>query len=256
MLSVISPAKKLNMDPVIGRDRTTPRFLDEARMLVDVAREQDVAGLRKLMGISEKLAQLNVDRFVAYSDAPATNAVKQSMYIFDGDTYTGLDAKTLDDDAVTYAQDHLRILSGLYGVLRPLDEIQAYRLEMGSKLATERGKNLYEFWGGRVAEAMNADVERVDANYVLNCASNEYFSVVDRDVLRAPIITPTFLEERDGGVAKVISFYAKKARGAMARFVVENRITDPKALAAFDVGGYVFDPNQSSDENPVFSRRI
>lgn len=253
MLAVISPAKKLNMDPVVGIERTAPAFAAETKQLVDIARRLDVTALRKLMGISEKLAELNVERFAAFSETPDFDAVKQAMYMFAGDTYTGLDAKSLDADDVIYAQDHLRILSGLYGVLRPLDGIQAYRLEMGSRLASPKGKNLYEFWGDKVALKLNESAEASDANHVVNCASTEYFSVVDMGVLRPTVITPVFLERRDG-IEKIVSFFAKKARGAMARFVVENRVKEIKHLREFEAGGYGFDPAQSSDTRLVFSR--
>lgn len=253
MLAVISPAKKLNMSPVIGVKRTVPVFTAETNELINVARNLDVAALRKLMSISEKLAELNVERFAAFSETPDIDTVKQAMYIFDGDTYTGLDAISLDEDDVVYAQDHLRILSGLYGALRPLDGIQAYRLEMGSRLATPKGKNLYEFWGNKVAHHLNESAKACDAKYVLNCASTEYFSVVIQDILQPKVITPVFLERRDG-VEKIISFYAKKARGAMARFVVENRVKDTKQLCDFNSGGYEFDPSQSDATTFVFSR--
>lgn len=255
MLAVISPAKKLNMDSVIGFERTALEFTAETKELVEIARTLDVAALRKLMGISEKLAELNVERFAAFSAAPDFDAVKQAMFMFDGDTYTGLSANSLDEHDVLYAQDHLRILSGLYGLLRPLDGIQAYRLEMGSRLATPKGKNLYDFWGAKIAQSLNDAALSCDAGYVLNCASTEYFSAVDKDALHPQIITPVFLERKDG-TEKIISFYAKKARGAMARFMVENRIADPKALQEFNAGGYAYDPSQSDATTFVFSRDV
>lgn len=255
MLAVISPAKKLNMDPVSGVKRTVPVFAAEIEELIDTARDLNIAALRKLMGISEKLAKLNVERFAEFSETPDVDAVKQAMYIFAGDTYTGLDAGSLDEDAVIYAQSHLRILSGLYGLLRPLDEIQAYRLEMGSRLGTSKGKNLYEFWGNKVAHKLNENADEHGSEYVLNCASTEYFSVVRKDILRPKIITPVFFEKRDG-TEKIISFFAKKARGAMARFLIENRIREPKHLCDFDSGGYEFDSSQSDEATFVFSRGI
>jgi cytoplasmic iron level regulating protein YaaA (DUF328/UPF0246 family) len=255
MITVISPAKKLNMEPIVGLQSTTPDFSNETSELVDVARELDSAALQKLMKISEKLADLNVERFKTFSQTPDADSVKQAMYIFDGDTYTGLGASTLDAKTVAYAQDHLRILSGLYGVLRPLDTIQAYRLEMGSRLKTPRGKNLYEFWGDKVALDLNEQAKACDASFLLNCASTEYFSVVDTKVLTPQIITPVFLERKDGA-EKVISFYAKKARGSMARFVAENRITDVAQLREFETGGYAFNAAQSDDSTLVFSRDI
>ena len=253
MLAVISPAKKLDMVAVEGKVQTQPEFVAQSQDLVEIARSLDVAGLRKLMKISEKLAELNVKRFLDFSETPGPNATKQAMYMFAGDTYTGLDARTLDDDAVAYAQRHLRILSGLYGILRPLDGIQPYRLEMGSKLASPKGKNLYEFWGPTLSNALNADAEKAGTDMVLNCASTEYFSAVDRSALVPQIITPVFLELRNG-TSKVISFHAKKARGAIARFVMENRVTSTKELEAFAVGGYAIDKDQSTADTLVFSR--
>lgn len=253
MLTVISPAKKLNMDPVVGMDRTVPCFPQETKELIELARQLDVAGLRKLMGISEKLAELNVARFANFSDTPDHDAAKQAMYMFAGDTYTGLDAQSLDADTVAYAQNHLRILSGLYGILRPLDAIQAYRLEMGSRLASPKGKNLYAFWGDKVALNLNDAAEASPSEFLVNCASTEYFSVVNTDVLRPKVLTPVFLERRDG-TEKTISFFAKKARGAMARFIVENRVQDIKHLCDFDAGGYAFDASQSDAATFVFSR--
>jgi cytoplasmic iron level regulating protein YaaA (DUF328/UPF0246 family) len=253
MLAVISPAKKLNMDPVVGIERTVPFFIAETKELIEIARHLDVAALRKLMGISEKLAELNVARFAAFSETPDVDAVKQAMYIFAGDTYTGLDAKSLDADDVIYAQDHLRILSGLYGVLRPLDGIQAYRLEMGSRLTSPKGKTLYAFWGDKIARKLNECAEACETLCVVNCASTEYFSVVDTDVLRPKVITPVFLERREG-TEKIVSFFAKKARGAMARFIVENRVKDVKHLREFEAGGYEYDTAQSTETRLVFSR--
>lgn len=253
MLTVISPAKKLDMDPVVGAARTAPCFPAEAKELIDLARRLDVAGVRKLMGISEKLAELNVARFANFSDTPDHDAAKQAMYMFAGDTYTGLDAQSLDADTIAYAQNHLRILSGLYGILRPLDAIQAYRLEMGSRLASPKGKNLYAFWGDKVALNLNEAAQACGAQSVVNCASVEYFSVVNTDVLQPKVLTPVFLERRDG-TEKTISFFAKKARGAMARFIVENRVQDIKHLCDFDAGGYAFDAAQSDGTTLVFSR--
>lgn len=253
MLAVISPAKKLDMTEVADQAKTQPVFLDQAKELVEIARTLDVDGLRKLMGISEKLAELNVARFTDYSDDPAPGATKQAMYMFDGDTYTGLDAATLDDDAVSYAQRHLRILSGLYGALRPLDGIHPYRLEMGSRLASSKGKNLYEYWGSSISEMLNVTADEAETDMIVNCASTEYFSAVDKAALSPRVITPIFLEIR-GGASKVISFHAKKARGALARFVVENRITSTANLTEFEVGGYQIDSGQSTDDTLVFSR--
>ena len=252
MLTVISPAKKLNMTAV-DHPRTKPDLVKEANSLAATARQLTLGDLQKLMDISPDLARLNRDRFKAFSKDPTPDQTKQAAFMFDGDTYTGLDVNSLDDDALRYAQDHLRILSGLYGVLRPLDEIQPYRLEMGSRLATRRGKSLYDYWGKTLSKALNAQGETVGTGILVNCASQEYFGAVDAKALKLKIITPTFLEDKPGG-PKIVSFFAKKARGAMARFVMLNRITDPEGLKDFDLGGYAYQADRSTAGNPVFLR--
>ena len=203
----------------------------------------------KLMGISEKLAVLNRDRFRDWEAAPE----KPAILAFAGDTYTGLDAGTLSEDGLRQADGHLRILSGLYGVLRPMDALKPYRLEMGSRPATPAGKTLYAFWGDRIARRLNADAAETGSTILLNCASQEYFGAVDRDALTLRIVTPTFLEDKPGG-PKIVSFYAKQARGAMARFVLDNRLTDASDLRAFTAGGYAHDAARSTDDTPVFVR--
>jgi len=253
MLVVISPAKRLDMSPYDGPAPTEPAFQDDAVELAGVARDLSVGELQKLMGLSDKLAKLNAERFAEFTADPAPEATRPAAFLFDGDTYAGLEARTLDEDALRWAQDHLRILSGLYGLLRPLDAIQPYRLEMGSKLANARGKTLYEYWGDRLAKALNAAAEAAGSDVLVNCASNEYFGAVDEAALNLRVITPVFMEER-GGQAKIVSFYAKKARGAMARFICENRLTDPEALKAFDTGGYRFSGEMSEGDRMVFLR--
>lgn len=251
MLTVISPAKRLDDKATlpVGQAATQPVFLAEADVLAEVAKKLTAVKLRKLMDISEPLAKLNVDRFKSFAEAETHPAA----LFFAGDTYAGLEAKTLDPDALRWAQDHLRILSGLYGVLRPLDSIKAYRLEMGSKLKNPAGADLYAFWRGQVAGALNAQAAETGAKALVNCASIEYFGAVDTAALTIPVITPTFLEDKNGE-AKIVSFYAKKARGAMARFIAENRLTDPDSLQGFDAGGYVFDVARSAPMAPVFIR--
>ncbi|TRD22761.1 peroxide stress protein YaaA [Palleronia caenipelagi] len=251
MLVVVSPAKRLDWDvPTDGM--TLPRLSDQAALLAARGRELSVNDLKKLMGLSDKLARLNYDRFGAMAEENPDD-LRPAALAFAGDTYTGLEMATLDDPARDFAADHLRILSGLYGVLRPMDGIRPYRLEMGTRLSTERGKNLYEFWGSRIAEQLRKDAQVAGSAALLNCASTEYFGAVDTDALGLPVITPRFLDEKSG-VAKVISFHAKKARGAMARFVCENRITDPAALRDFDLGGYTYVPEDSTEAEPVFFR--
>ena len=249
MLVVVSPAKKLDMSPVDGIAATEPEFATEAAELAEVARGLDVAALQKLMKISESLATLNADRFRDFGGMET----KPAALAFAGDTYQGLEASSLDGDELRWAQDHLRILSGLYGVLRPLDAIEPYRLEMGSRLKTARGKSLYDYWGSRIAEALKAQGAAVGADILVNCASQEYFGAVDVNALGLRVITPVFMEVK-AGKPQIVSFYAKKARGAMARYIIQNRLTDAEALLEFDSGGYAHDPDRSTPDSPVFLR--
>ncbi|MDX1780161.1 MAG: peroxide stress protein YaaA [Thalassovita sp.] len=249
MLIVVSPAKKIDTTPVEGVNPTQPQFADRAEELAGVARELTVEQLMKLMSISEKLGKLNAERFRDFGEMEA----KPAALAFAGDTYVGLEAASLDDDEMAWAQDHFRILSGLYGLLRPLDEIQPYRLEMGSRLRNPRGKNLYEYWGGDIAEALNAQAAEIGTDTLINCASQEYFGAVDLSALKLRVITPVFMEEK-AGVAKIVSFYAKRARGAMARFIIQRRLTDPEGIRDFDTGGYRFNPDLSEGDRWVFLR--
>ena len=249
MLVVVSPAKKLDMDPVAGVQPTQPVFPERTRELVAEAAKLTSGELEKLMKISPNLAKLNQQRFSDFGSQDR----KAAAFAFAGDTFQGLEAATLDADALRWAQDHLRILSGLYGILRPLDEIEPYRLEMGSRLKTEHGKNLYEYWGSALALELSAQAKTTQSKAVVNCASQEYFQAVDAQALSVPVISPVFMESTEKG-PKIISFYAKRARGAMARFVVSNRIATPAALFDFDAGGYRYEPNLSSENKPVFLR--
>lgn len=254
MLVVVSPAKRLDWSEASGSDATAPAFQEDAVYLAGRAAKLSKPQLRKLMSISEDLARLNQARFRAFEEAPAAEDVRPAMHAFAGDTYQGLEAGTLDGDAVRYAQDHLRILSGLYGLLRPCDGIQPYRLEMGSKLKTRKGGSLYAYWGARLADALRAQADATGSRVLVNCASQEYFGAVDTGALGLDVVTPVFMEDRPGG-PKIVNFYAKKARGAMARFIVENRLRDPSTLADFDTGGYAHDPSRSTPQAPVFLRR-
>ncbi|WP_371225169.1 peroxide stress protein YaaA [Roseovarius sp. 2305UL8-3] len=249
MLVVVSPAKKLDMDAVDGVTPSAPDFLAEADELAGVARDLSVADLQKLMHISEPLAKLNAERFENFGSMEQ----KPAALAFAGDTYQGLEASSLDGDEMAWAQDHLRILSGLYGVLRPLDAIQPYRLEMGSRLKTPRGKSLYEYWGNQISEALNAQGQAVKTDILVNCASQEYFGAVAPDALDLRVITPVFMEMK-AGTPKIVSFYAKKARGAMARYIIQHRLTDVEALKEFDTGGYRYQPNMSEGDRLVFLR--
>ena len=256
MLTVISPAKRLDetrRDLPDGLEPTDPIFAADAAKLARIARGLSVAELRGLMGISEPLAKLNADRFRAFQTRPPADRVWPAAFCFDGDTYAGLEARTLDPDALRWAQGHLRILSGLYGLLRPLDMIQPYRLEMGSRLANPKGPDLYAYWGGRIAKALNSAAEEAGTGILVNCASQEYFGAVDAKALKLRVITPVFLEGTGEG-AKVVSFFAKKARGAMARFIAEQRLTDAADLRGFSTGGYALDAGASDGDRLVFRR--
>ncbi len=252
MLVVISPAKRLDW---AERDveATQPDFQDDAIRLSKTARNLTLGDLKKLMDLSDDLARLNRDRYRAFADAPGLEATRPAALAFAGDTYQGLEATSLDADEMAWAQDHLRILSGLYGVLRPLDAIQPYRLEMGSKLKTRRGKNLYEYWRDQLSKALNAQGAEVGSEVLVNCASQEYFGAVDLKALNLKVITPVFMEDK-AGTPKTVSFFAKKARGAMARYIIQHRLTDPAGLLDFDSGGYEYRPDLSEDDKPVFVR--
>jgi len=253
MLVVTSPAKKLDWSDR-DVDMTFPALQGDAIALAEEARKLSVGDLMKLMHISEDLAKLNHDRFRAFQDDPNIEDLRPAALAFAGDTYQGLDAVSLDADEMAWAQDHFRILSGLYGLLRPLDAMQPYRLEMGSRLKTAKGRNLYEYWGSTLAEALNVQADAVGGDVLVNCASQEYFGAVDPKALKLRVVTPVFMEDKPGG-PKVVSFYAKKARGAMARFIIQHRLTDAGAISDFDSGGYVFQPELSEADKPVFLRK-
>ena len=253
MLIAISPAKRLNENAQTAFRMSEPRFLAEAAELAKQARVLSPAQLQKLMGISPALAKLNAARFACFKAKPEAEIISPAALMFAGDTYLGLEAATLEPDDMLWAQDHLCILSGLYGALRPLDGIQPYRLEMGSRLANPKGKNLYDYWGGKVALALNDLAERTGAKTLINCASVEYFSVVDRAVLKPDVITPVFMETQ-AGQSKIVSFYAKKARGAMARYIIERHLTEPEGLKDFDTGGYAYAAEMSDASRWVFLR--
>ena len=252
MLVIISPAKSLDMDPV-DVVATVPEFQNDAIRLSKTARNLTLTQLKRLMSISDNLARLNRDRFKAFADHPRAEMVKPAALAFNGDTYQGLEAKTLNADDLAWAQDHLGILSGLYGVLRPLDEIQPYRLEMGSRLKTRRGTSLYDYWGDTIAKALNERASQAGTDTLINCASQEYFGAADRKALKLRVITPQFLEVKDDR-PRIVSFFAKRARGAMARFVVENRLTDADDILDFGTGGYAYDADLSMPDKPVFLR--
>jgi len=258
MIIVLSPAKSLDYDTPAHIDtHTLPAFIDDASELIDGLRRLSPQQIGSLMSISDPLAHLNFQRYADWSTQFSTANAKQAVLAFNGDVYEGFDAKSLSAADLDYAQQHVRVLSGLYGVLRPLDLLQPYRLEMGTRFENARGKDLYAFWGERITHALNAQLEHNanSARVLVNCASTEYFKAVKPKKLAAPVITPVF-EDWKGGRYKIISFYAKRARGLMARYAVENRIAEPEALKAFDVDGYAFDAAASNDSTWVFRRRI
>ncbi|MCT4555213.1 MAG: peroxide stress protein YaaA [Pelagimonas sp.] len=252
MLVVVSPAKRLDWSER-QVEMTQPDFLADAGRLVKTARNLTLQDLRALMSLSEDLAKLNRDRFRSFTDTPDADDLRPAALAFAGDTYQGLEAASLDADEMIWAQGHLRILSGLYGLLRPLDGIQPYRLEMGTRLKTRRGTNLYQYWRDQLSKALNAQGAEIGSDVLINCASQEYFSAIDEKALKLRVITPQFMEEKPGG-PKIVSFFAKRARGAMARYIVQHRLTDPETLLAFDTGGYAYRPDLSSPDFPVFVR--
>jgi cytoplasmic iron level regulating protein YaaA (DUF328/UPF0246 family) len=249
MIIVLSPAKSLDFTAAAaGIPMTTPQMKDDIAVLAKTTRRLTRADLRRLMGISPKLADA---RFQAFD--PAVEDGVQAAIAFNGDVYMGLDARSLDKKALGWAQDHLRILSGLYGVLRPLDALQPYRLEMGIRLKTRRGGSLYDFWGPRIAQALNAAAQDQGDPTVVNLASLEYFGAVDRKALTVPVVTCHFKEQAEGE-ERIVSFYAKKARGLMARYAVDHRIDRAEGLKGFDSAGYAFAPKQSTDTDWTFTR--
>lgn len=254
MLVVISPAKRLDWTER-QTVATEPSFQTDAIRLAKTARNLTLGNLKGLMDLSDDLARLNRDRFRAFADQPSAEQTRPAALAFAGDTYQGLEAYSLDADELAWAQDHLRILSGLYGLLRPLDAIQPYRLEMGSRLKTRRGSNLYDYWRDDLSKALNAQAEVLGTDTLVNCASQEYFGAVAPKALKLRVVTPVFMEDKDDGKGpKIVSFFAKKARGSMARFIVQNRLSVGNDILNFDLGGYAFNQELSTPEKPVFVR--
>lgn len=254
MLIVISPAKTLDFEtPAPSETFTQPQFLDHSQQLMARLRELDPIELGKLMAISDDLAALNHRRNMNWSPPFSRANAKQAVFAFRGDVYMGLHADSLRKGDLDFAQRRLRILSGLYGVLRPLDLIQPYRLEMGTALTNARGKNLYTFWGDKITIALNAELERMRAPVLVNLASEEYFKAVHPKALAARVVTPIF-KERKGSAYKVVSFHAKKARGAMSRYIVRNRLNDVAALKQFAEDGYRFNAPLSTADAWTFTR--
>ncbi|MCG9729991.1 peroxide stress protein YaaA [Shewanella sp. Isolate13] len=254
MLILVSPAKTLDFENPPGSESySMPTLLDQSEQLIEVCRKLTPADIASLMKVSDKIAGLNVARFSSWQkDFTPANA-KQALFAFRGDVYTGLDADTLSPQALDKAQQQLRILSGLYGLLKPLDLMQAYRLEMGTRLANERGINLYQFWGDIITNEINKTTEEQGDEFIINLASNEYFKAVKPKQLKAQVITPVFKDCKNGQY-KVISFYAKKARGMMVRYILDNNIDTLEALTHFDTAGYYYSEKDSTVNEPVFLR--
>ena len=255
MLTVISPAKNLDFEtPAPTIKHTKASMLDDAQTLIDDLQSLAPQDVSNLMGISDKLGVLNYDRFQTWTLPFNLSNAKQAVLAFKGDVYIGLDAYSFEEDDFKFAQNHLRILSGLYGVLKPLDLMQAYRLEMGTKFANARGDNLYQFWGRKISDHLNKQLKKVDEQIIINLASNEYFKAVDKKVLNAEIITPVFKDWKNGQY-KIISFFAKKARGLMSAYIIKNKIVQSEQLKNFDWAGYSYNEKLSKDKEWVFTRK-
>ena len=251
MITLISPAKTLDENPAHAHKHTLPIFLKESKTLVNLLKKYKVKDLMELMDISEKLAKQNYNRYRNFDSNFSLENSSPAILTFKGDVYLGLKAEEFDQDDLNFAQDNLRILSGLYGVLKPLDLMQPYRLEMGSRLTNRRGKDLYTFWGDRITKAINEDLEKNDAKVIINAASNEYFKAINKKKLKASIIDVNFFEERKGKRV-FVSFSAKKARGLVSAFIIKNRITDPQQLKGFDEEDYIFDEETSNEHSYTF----
>ena len=255
MLAVISPAKTLDFESEAPINETTEfRFGDDAQSLIEILKTKSTEDIASLMSLSDKLAQLNVDRYQQWQPVMTPTNSKQALFAFQGDVYTGLSAQTLTVKQIKHAQEKLRILSGLYGLLRPLDAIQPYRLEMGTRLHNPQGTNLYQFWGDRLTNQLNSDIADTGADVLVNLASQEYFKAIDSKQVAVPVITPIFKDEKNGQY-KIISFFAKKARGMMVRYLLDQSPTSMKALKAFDYAGYEYCDAESDKFNWVFKRQ-
>ncbi|MCJ2375873.1 peroxide stress protein YaaA [Vibrio sp. ZSDZ34] len=254
MLIVVSPAKTLDYESPLATERfTQPELIEHSAQLIDECRKLTPADVSALMKVSDKIAGLNVARFEQWSETFTTENARQAILAFKGDVYTGLDAQTMSEDDFDFAQQHLRMLSGLYGLLKPLDLMQPYRLEMGTKLANSRGPNLYHFWGDIITNKLNEALNAQGDNVLINLASNEYFKSVKTKQFDGQIITPVFKDCKNGQY-KVISFYAKKARGMMARYILDNKVGSIEALIRFDTAGYYFVEEESTATELVFKR--
>ena len=254
MLIVVSPAKKLDYksDPILKK-HTKPGFISQSTDLIKTLKDYSELDLMELMHLSQKLAELNFNRYHAWKPSFDFDNSKQAILAFKGDVYTGLDADSFSPEDFEFAQDHLRILSGLYGTLRPLDLMQPYRLEMGTKLPTDQGKNLYEFRGDTITDNLNTVLKKQGDDILVNLASNEYFKSVKPKSIKGTIITPTFKEKKNGQY-KIIGIYAKKARGLLSRYIIQNRLKDVQEIKKFSIDGYEFNGPMSDDKTWAFTR--
>ncbi|NPD44537.1 MULTISPECIES: peroxide stress protein YaaA [unclassified Lentimicrobium] len=254
MLFIISPAKTLDYEsPISVQGQSNIPFLKESKQLVKVLKKYKADDIAKLMGVSSKIAYLNYDRFAQWKAPFIKGESRQALYAFKGEVYNGLDAYSLSQEDADYAQEHMRMLSGLYGLLRPYDMILPYRLEMGTKLHTEKFRNLYEFWGDKITKNIQKAIEESGTSVLVNLASNEYFKSVNTSKIKSPIITPIFKEAK-GDSYKVIAIFAKKARGLMSRYIIENKIQNPEELKHFDKEGYFFNAELSTETELTFTR--
>lgn len=254
MLIVLSPAKTLDYESkLLTKKHTVPTMIDDSSELIDILVTKSPDDIAAMMHLSSGLAELNVERYQNWEPEFTRTNARPALLAFKGDVYVGMDLARFSERDFTAAQKYIRILSGLYGVLRPLDLMQPYRLEMGTDLVNPRGKNLYEFWGDKVTDSLNADLAAGNSNVLVNLASNEYYGVVQPKRVEARIVSPVFLDEKNGNY-KIISFFAKKARGAMASWVVLNRVKSVQGINDFDVLGYRYDTDRSTSDRPVFTR--
>jgi len=255
MLIVVSPAKTLDYEtPAKTNIYTVPDYLNDSQELINRLRLFSSLDISELMKVSSKIAELNFDRYEVWTKRFTEKNAKQAALAFKGDVYTGLDATSFNNNDFKFAQKHFRILSGLYGLLRPLDLMKAYRLEMGTKLKTDRGNNLYEFWGSTITDGLNLQLKKSRSKYLINLASNEYFKAVKPAELQAEIITPEFREFKNGDY-KMIGIFAKKARGMLSRYIIKNRLADPDDIKSFNENGYKLNKKLSSDIKIVFTRK-
>ena len=254
MITLLSPSKTLDFESTSPCDNySESSFINKSTDLINILDKLTISDIRDLMGVSDKIAELNYNRFKSWENPNLSNLSKQALYAFKGDVYSGLDAYTINNSKIDFVQNNLRILSGLYGVLKPLDKIMPYRLEMGTKLTTEKGKNLYQYWGNSITNFLNNDMEEKNHSHIINLASNEYFKSVNQTHLNHSIITPSFKENKNGQY-KIIAIYAKKARGLMARYIIDNTIKECDELKKFNNDGYEYNDKLSTRLNYVFTR--